>query len=144
MVGKYKILFMFVAVVGVACIVLNFAGVDTKVYAQDAPTARSKDCPLDKSGKCSSDIDCKKKSKCDKGGGPDLSDMMKLTCCAKKELLKEKIKANLEKKMGSKLDKIADLLVDAMLNECKSSMEDKAQKSTLEKNIREVFSGVGK
>jgi len=57
--------------------------------------------------------------------------------------LKEKIKANLEKKMGSKLDKIADLLVDAMLEEYKSSMECKTQRSVLEKNIREVFSGKG-
>lgn len=144
MAGKYKLLLMFAAVVGVACIVLNFAGMDTKVYAQDAPTAKSKDCPLGKSGKCSSDTGCKKKSKCNKGRGHDLSDMMNLTKCAKKELLKEKIKANLEKKIGSKLDKIADLLVDAMLEEYKSSMEGKAQKSALEKNIREVFSGTGK
>ncbi len=69
--------------------------------------------------------------------------MMDLTRCAKKELLKEKIKANLEKKMGSKLDKMADLLVDTMLEEYKSSMEGKAHRSTLEKNIRKVFSGKG-
>ena len=143
MVGKYKTLLMFVAVVGVACIVLNFAGMDTKVFAQDTPTAKSKECPLGKSGKCSSDTDCKKKSKCNKGGGHCISDMMNLTKCAKKELLKEKIKANLEEKIGSKLDKIADLLVDAMLEEYKSPTEGEAQKSALEKNIREVFSGTG-
>ncbi len=123
--------------------VLSFAGMDARVYAQDAPTAKLKGCPLDKVGKCSSDKDCSKKSKCDKGGGHKINEMMNLTRCAKKELLKEKIKANLEKKMGSKLDKIADLLVDAMLEEYKSSMEGKAQRSTLEKNIREVFSRQG-
>ena len=36
MVGKCKLLVMFVAVVGVACIVLNFAGMDKQVYAQGA------------------------------------------------------------------------------------------------------------
>ena len=106
-------------------------------------TAKSSECPLDKGGKCSDDKGCSKKSKCDKGGGHKISKMMDLTRSAKKELLKEKIKANLEKKMGSKLDKIADLLVDAMLEEYKSSMEGKAQRSVLEKNIREVFSGQG-
>ena len=144
MVGKYKILLMFVAVVGVACIVLNFAGVDTKVYAQDAATAKPKECPLGKSEKCSSDSGCSKKAKCDKGGGSKVDKMMNLARCAKKELLKEKIKANLEKKMGAKMDKIADLLVDAMLEECKSSTESKVKRTALENNIREIFSGTGK
>ena len=69
--------------------------------------------------------------------------MMDLTRCAKKELLKEKIKANLEKKIGPKLDKIADLLVDAMLDEYRSAIQGKARKSTLQNDIREVFSGKG-
>lgn len=144
MVGKYKSLLMCVAVVSVACIVLNFAGVQAQVYAQDASAAKSSNCPLGKGGKCSSEPNCSKKTECDKGGGSKINKMMDLARCAKKELLKEKIKANLEKKIGQKLDKIADLLVDAMLEECESSMEGKAQRSTLEKNIREVFSGTGK
>lgn len=143
MVGKCKSLVMFVALVGISCMVINFAGMDAQVYAHGSSTAKSSECPLDKGGKCSDDKGCSKKSKCDKGGGHKVSKMMDLTRCAKKELLKEKIKANLEKKMGSKLDKIADLLVDAMLEEYKSSMEGKAQRSVLEKNIREVFSGQG-
>jgi hypothetical protein len=143
MVGKCKLLVMFVAVVGVACIVLNFAGMDKQVYAQGVSTDKSKECPLGKSGKCSSDKDCSKKPKCNKGGGNKINEMMNLTRCAKKELLKEKIKANLEKKIGTKLDKIADLLVDAMLDECRSSMEGKAKNTALENNIREVFSGKG-
>jgi hypothetical protein len=134
---------MFVAVVGIACAVFNFAGMDTQLYAQDAPTVKSKECPLDKGGKGSSNTSCKKKNKCDKGGGHKINEMMNLTRCAKKELLKEKIKANLEKKIGTKLDKIADLLVDAMLDECRSSMEGKAKNTALENNIREVFSGKG-
>jgi hypothetical protein len=69
--------------------------------------------------------------------------MMNLTRCAKKELLKEKIKANLEKKIGTKLDKIADLLVDAMLDEYRSAVQGKARNSALKNDIREVFSGKG-
>ena len=99
---------MFVAVVGISCMVLNFTGIDSQVYAHGSSTAKSSECPLDKAGKCSDDKGCNKKSKCDKGGGHKISKTMDLTRCAKKELLKEKIKANLEKKMGSKLDKIAD------------------------------------
>ncbi len=140
MVGKCKLLVMFVAVVGIACAVFNFAGMDTQLYAQDAPTVKSKESPLDKGGKCSSDKDYSKKHKCNKGGGHKINEMMNLTRCAKKELLKEKIKANLEKKIGTKLDKIADLLVDAMLDEYRSAAQGKARNSALENNIREVFS----
>jgi hypothetical protein len=138
MAGKFKLMVMFVAIVGISCVVLSFAGMDAQVYAQDAPTAKSKECPLDKGGKCSS-----KKAKCNKDGGHRINELMNLTRCAKKELLKEKIKANLEKKIGTKLDKIADLLVDAMLDEYRSAVQGKARNSTLENNIREVFSGKG-
>ncbi len=84
MVGKFKLMVMFVAVVGVACIVLNFSGMNADAYAQDTPTAKSKECPLDKGGKCASDTSCKKKSKCDKGGSKCISTLLKLTRCAKK------------------------------------------------------------
>jgi hypothetical protein len=153
MVGKCKSLFMFIALVGISCMVLRFAGMDTQVYAQDTPTAKSKGycapgkcihSPIcAKKDKCIHSPICIKKDKCNKGGGHRINEMMNLTRCAKKELLKEKIKANLEKKIGTKLDKIADLLVDAMLNEYRASMECKTQKAALENNIREVFSGKG-
>ncbi len=141
MAGKFRLMVMFIAAVGVSCIVLNFSGVIAEACAQDTPNAKSKECPLDKGGKCSSDSSCKKKSKCDKGGCKGIPDMMKIAQCAKKELLKEKIKANLDKKIGTKLDKIADLLVDAMLEECRSAMEGKVRNTTLENNIRQVFTG---
>ncbi|GAX62043.1 hypothetical protein SCALIN_C28_0245 [Candidatus Scalindua japonica] len=144
MVSKLKLLLMFVTVVGVSGMVLNITGISSQAYAQDATTAKSKECPLDKPGRCSSNIDCNKKTKCNKEGGCNIDKMMDLTRCAKKELLKEKIKANLEKKMGAKMDKVADLLVNAMLEEYKSSMENKAQRTALEKNIREVLSGTDK
>jgi hypothetical protein len=69
---------------------------------------------------------------CDKGGSKCISTLLKLTRCAKKELLKEKIKANLEKKAGAKLDKVADLLVDAMIEEHKASGVDKERRAELQ------------
>ncbi len=141
MVGKFKITVMFIAVVSISCLVLNLPVMNACACAQDAPNVKSEECPLDKGGKCSSETDCKKKSKCDKDGGHGLSDMINIAQCAKKELLKEKIKANLENKIGPKLDKIADLLVNAMLDEYRSSMEGKARNDALVNNIREVFSG---
>ncbi len=141
MAGKFKLMVLFIAVLSISCLVLNFSGMTAEACAQDASTYKSKECPLDKGGKCSSDTGYKKKSKCDMGGGHGTSDMMNLTKYAKKELLKEKIKANLEKKIGPKLDKIADLLVNAMLDEYKSSMEGKTRNAALGNNIREVFSG---
>lgn len=141
MVGKCKSLFMFIAVVSISCMVLSFAGMDTQVYAQGTPTAKSKGYCAP--GKCIHSPICIKKDKCNKGRGHRINEMMNLTRCAKKELLKEKIKANLEKKIGTKLDKIADLLVDAMLDEYRSAIQGKARKTALENNIREVFSAKG-
>ncbi len=141
MAGKFKLMVLFIAVLSISCLVLNFSGMNANACAHDGSTCKTKECPSDKSEKCSSDTKCKKKSKCDKGGGHGISDMMNLTKCAKKELLKEKIKANLEKKIGTKLDKIADLLVNAMLDEYRSSMEGNARNVALGNNIREVFSG---
>jgi len=135
---------MFIAIVGISCMVLNFSGVIAEACAHDTPTCKTKECSLDKGEKCSCHTSCHKKDRCGKGGCYTINELVDLTRCAKKELLKEKIKANLEKKMGSKLDKIADPLVDAMLDECKSKMECKARSTALQQNIqniREVFSG---
>ena len=154
MAGKFKSVVMFVAVVSIFCFVLNIAGTTSPLYACDACTSKTKQCPSDKgsdacpsktkqcsSGKDSDSSCCKEKSKCNKGGSRCVSDLLKLTRCAKKELLKEKIKANLEKKIGSKMDKVADLLVDAMIEEHKASGESKGRRAALEANIKEVFTG---
>ncbi len=153
MTGKFKLMVMFVVVLGISCMVLSLAGMDAQVYAQGAPTAKSKGycapgkcihSPIcAKKDKCINSPICIKKDKCNKGGGHRINEMMNLTRCAKKELLKEKIKANLEKKIGTKLDKIADLLVDAMLDEYRSAIQGKARNTALENNIREVFSAKG-
>ena len=139
MVGKCKSLVMFIAIVGISCMVLNFSGVIAEACAHDGSACKSKECPLDKAGKCASHSNCKNESKCDKGGCHKIDEMLNLTRCAKKELLKEKIKANLDKKIGTKLDKVADLLVEAMLDEYRSAMQDKARKSDLQNKIRNVF-----
>ncbi len=143
---------MFVAIVSIFCFALNIAGTSSPLYACDACTSKTKQCPSDKgsdacpskakqcaSGKGSVSSCCKDKSKCDKGGSHCISTLLKLTSCAKKELLKEKIKANLEKKVGSKLDKVADLLVDAMIEEHKAVGVDKGRRAALQANIKAVF-----
>ncbi len=154
MAGKFKSVVMFVAVVSIFCFVLNIAGTTSPLYACDSCTSKTKQCPLEKGSdacpsktkQCSPDKGsdsscCKDKSKCDKGGSHCVSTLLKLTRCAKKELLKEKIKANLEKKAGAKLDKVADLLVDAMIEEHKATGVDKDRRAELQANIREVFIG---
>ena len=154
MAGKFRFIVMFVAVVSIFCFVLNIAGTTSPLYACDACPSKTKQCASDKgsdacpsktkqctSGKGSVSSCCKDKSTCDKGGSHCISTLLKLTRCAKKELLKEKIKANLEKKIGSKLDKVADLLVDAMIEEHKALGVDKERRAALQANIREVFIG---
>ncbi len=138
MAGKFKSIVMFVAVVSIFCFALNIAGTTSPLYACDACTSKTKQCPSDKGSvsSCSKD-----KSICDKGGSKCISTLLKLTRCAKKELLKEKIKTNLEKKAGAKLDKVADLLVDAMIEEHKATGVDKERRAELQAKIREVFVG---
>ena len=144
MAEKFKPVVMFVAVVSIFCFALNIAGTASPLYACDACTSKTKQCASGKgSDACPSKTKgCasgKDKSTCDKGGSHCISTLLKLTRCAKKELLKEKIKANLEKKIGTKLDKVADLLVDAMIAEHKALGVDSGRRAELQANIREVF-----
>lgn len=74
------------------------------------------------------------------GGGHSAADMIGLVHRAKKELLKEKIKTIIEAKMGTKLDKVAGLLVDAMFEEYKTGRANKERRSELEKKLIEIFS----
>jgi hypothetical protein len=136
MAEKFKLTVMFVAVVSVFCFVLNIAGTNSLLYACDSCASKTKQCSP---GKGSDSSYCKEESKCNKGGSHCISELLKLARCAKKELLKEKIKANLEKKSGAKLDKVADLLVDAMIEEHKAAGEDKGRRAALEASIKEIF-----
>ncbi len=138
MAGKFKLIVMFVAIVSIFYFVLNIAGTNSLLYACDSCASKTKKCST---GKGSDSSCCKSKGKYTKGGGHCVSDLLKLARCAKKELLKEKMKANLEKKVGAKMDKVADLLVDAMIEEHKASGESKGRRAALEARIREVFTG---
>jgi hypothetical protein len=136
MAGKFKLIVMFVAVVSIFYFVLNIAGANSPLYANDSYTSKIKECYPGKG--CDSPC-CKYKAQYEKGGGDKIDEMMSLTRCAKKELLKEKFKANLEKKVGAKLDKVADLVVDAWLEEYRASKQVKGRRAALEASIREVF-----
>lgn len=83
---------------------------------------------------------CKNRSGCKTDDGHGVEGLLKIVNCAKKQLLKEKIKASLEKKMGTQLDKVADLLVDTMLEEYKAGSESKERRDALEKKLSEIFS----
>lgn len=154
MAGKFRSIVMFVAIVGIFCFALNIAGISSPLYACDSCAYKTKGCDPGKgSHPCASDTKqcyhgkrcdhsyCGEHSHCNKGGSHKINEMLDLTRCAKKELLKEKLKANLEKKVGAKLDKVADLLVDAMLEEYKASKTVKGRRAALEADIREVFVG---
>ena len=167
---KVKSTILFVSVLSISCLTLNFLGIYAAVNAQESQPPQAKECPSSQSGKpsgkassgcetqccceqakecshgskCDSkqgcNTPCEKKSGCDQGETHCVSDMIAVVRCAKKELLKEKIKAKLEKKVGLKLDKAADLLIDAMLEECKAGMQNKERRAELERNLCEIFS----
>lgn len=74
-----------------------------------------------------------------------VSEMIALVKRAKRELLKEKMKANLEAKIGKKLDGVADLFVNAMIDEYKEKYEKmrefKEKHDEYEQRLREIFEG---
>lgn len=71
--------------------------------------------------------------------GDYTSKMFALAHCAKEELLKEKMKANLEAKIGNKLDKVAELFVNAMLDKYKKMMEYEEKEDEYKQKLREIF-----
>jgi hypothetical protein len=68
------------------------------------------------------------------------ADMVKLVHKAKNELLIEKIKAKLEIRMGDKLDRAADLLIDEMLAKYKAREKDEQRRKELEEGLKGIFS----
>lgn len=157
---KLKPVILFVAVLSISCLSLNFSGVNASLLAQETQTSTKKECPLTSSGtppcktapcktppECADTHGCCKEVKtcfhekrCDiKPGCLSVDDMLCLVHCAKKKLLKEKIMANLETKIGTKLDKVADLLVDTMLEEYKAGAESKERREVLKKKLSEIF-----
>ena len=59
---------------------------------------------------------------------------------AKMELLKEKMKKRLEASHGKKLDKVADLIVEALLEQHKTEDDISKKKQELSEKLDKIFS----
>lgn len=98
-------------------------------------------------GKCSCSNECNEQG-C--GCGPsgccneeqyDKSDMfLYMAKGAKMELLKEKMKERLEAAIGKKLDKAADLIVEALLEQYKAEGGISKKKHELSEKLDKIFS----
>lgn len=66
-------------------------------------------------------------------------DLFCLAKSAKQELLKEKMKKNLEAKIGKKLDKIAEVAVDAVLACLQQKMAEKQACEQYKENLMAAF-----
>ena len=66
-------------------------------------------------------------------------DIMCLAKSAKHELLKEKMKKLLEAKIGKKLDKVAEVAVDAVLACMQHKMEAKQACNQYKENLKAAF-----
>ena len=100
-------------------------------------------------GSCAKKQDCGSKKACkSKGGyhsgGHSVESMMGLVYSAKKELLKEKIKVQLDRKVGHQLDEIADLFVNALVDQQTLKADQKKSYEELEKKLREICTSHGK
>ena len=78
----------------------------------------------DKMNEYKSENSCENKGSCSSDSRQDwghdekctmAEDILSLAKCAKHELLKEKMKKQLEAKIGKKLDKVAEVTVDALI-----------------------------
>ncbi|MDD4616072.1 MAG: hypothetical protein PHW76_03010 [Alphaproteobacteria bacterium] len=66
-------------------------------------------------------------------------ELMMLAKIAHKELLIEKMKAALEAKMGKKMDKIADIAVDAALSWMKNKMSERQAHAEFDEKLMDIF-----
>ncbi|MBI5227788.1 hypothetical protein HY988_04335 [Candidatus Micrarchaeota archaeon] len=97
---------------------------------------------------CESKCDCGSGSCCEsdgcgsghpEGGYDHTAIMMYLAKSAKMELIKEKVKAKLEKTHGKKFDKVADILVEALEAHMKMKKE-MMKKGELTEKLMKAFS----
>lgn len=106
--------------------------------SKTACDSEKKEC-ASKSSCCKHKEECGSQKKCSKGGdGHSVASMLSLVHCAKKELLKEKIKEKLNKKMGKQLNEIADLLVNAVMEQHKAGSDAKLDIEKLETQFKEL------
>ena len=97
-------------------------------------------------GKCSCSNECNEQ-RCGNGcgccgeGQYDKMDMfLYMAKSAKMELLKEKMKKRLEASHGKKLDKVADLIVEALLDHYKTEDEASKKRQELSEKLDKIFS----
>ncbi len=126
MLNKLTLIFVFTIVVSLCSTAFDTAG--SNVFAGKH-----------KEGHHEKKHDDHKKEKAHSGKHKS-ADMVKLVHKAKNELLMEKIKAKLEIRMGDKLDKAADLLIDEMLEKYKAREKDEKRKKELEEGLKGIFS----
>jgi hypothetical protein len=96
-------------------------------------------------GECRTDNSCETENSC----GPTRSqqeegctiaeDILCLAKSAKHDLLKEKMKKQLEAKIGKKLDKIAEVAVDAVLAHYQHAMAEKQACEQYKENLIAAF-----
>jgi hypothetical protein len=65
--------------------------------------------------------------------------LMQMTFWAHKELLFDKIKQKIQAEEGEKLDKLADLLIDASKSKWKSEQEMEKKREELRERIKDTF-----
>ncbi|MDN3512382.1 MAG: hypothetical protein NG784_13915 [Candidatus Jettenia sp.] len=134
MLWRLRIPFSIMVVV-VSCYVMNFTGLKAAQANE-----------MSKSGNPHGGHCCDSHgSKCKSYGcghshdGDYASEMFALVHCAKKELLKEKMKAHLEARIGEKLDKVADLFVNAMMDKYKEMRKCEKKHDEYEQKLKEIF-----
>ena len=94
--------------------------------------------------------DCKTKGSCETGDPCNCpchhseehgEHMLHLVKCAKHDLLKEKMKKQLEAQIGKNLDKIAEVAVNALLAHMQQKMAEKQAGEQYEENLTSAFKG---
>ena len=83
--------------------------------------------------------ECGTQSQCCTGEYDRMAMMMYLAKSAKMELIKEKVKKKLESAEGKKLDKIADLLIEAMAERRKSSIDSEKKMQSFREKLKVIF-----
>ena len=96
-----------------------------------------KECRDDSS--CETETCCGEENCCCRSCCSKEEKILHLAKCAKHELLKEKMKKHFEAKMGKKLDKIAELAVDAVLAHMQHKKAEKHACEKLEADLEAAF-----
>ncbi len=95
------------------------------------------------SGCCSNEAEekcgCSDKSSCCGKDYDKMDMMMWLAHSAKMELIKEKMKKRLESVKGKKLDQVAELFVNAMMDEYKDRAGTEKRKEELREKFESIF-----